>query len=388
VAKTPRQTYPDLPLSAAFYALLRTLGTRHGLGLGDPELLAQGVAELSRLYTREREGLAGSRPAAGASAARLGFFLPRDMIKVFGPLEELRRAARFPARARLRVLDLGAGLGASTLGLSRFLCHAELGGRSIEATAVERDQGSARLMRALCSAVAELADEFAPIHVDVRASDLRNELSERGPFDLVLLGFVLNELFLERPEAERAARRAELLRTLCARLAPDGALIVLEPALKQSTRELMHVRDLLRAESGGPFVFAPCVRQGPCPMLAGERDWCHEALDFALPAPLAAVAQAAGLRYQGLSYAALTLTNQPRAFPETAAQRYRVVSDPLRSKGKLELYGCGDPGYVRLTRLDRDASEHNRPFEALRRGDVAELGDAPRVGRESAVRKV
>lgn len=389
MAKTPRTAYPDLPLSAAFYALLRRLGARHGLDLANHEALARDVAELSHLYTREREALAASRPAAGASAARLGFFLPRDLIKVFGPLGELSRAGRLPERPRLRVLDLGAGLGASTLGLARYLCGAGLSGRELEVVAVERDPGSARLMRALCDAMRELPEEFAPLDATVRAGDLRAELAERGPFDLVLLGFVLNELFLERPATERAAARADLLRSLCARLAPDGALIALEPALKHSARELMQVRDLLVADAPGPpFVFAPCVRRGPCPMLAGERDWCHEALDYALPAPLAAVAQRAGLRYQGLSYAALVLTNQPRAFPDRPGTRLRVVSDPLRSKGKLELFGCGEPGYLRLARLERDASEHNQSFEALRRGDVAELSDVPRVGRQSAVRKL
>jgi SAM-dependent methyltransferase len=388
VAKTQRAAYPDLPLSASFYALLRTLGARQGLDLKNPDALARGVAELSRLYTREREELSTGRlgTSAGARAARLGFFLPRDLVKLFGPLEELRRAGRFPARPRLRVLDLGAGLGASTLGLSRYVCHAGLAPRELEVIAIERDAGSARLMRALCEAVGELRGEFAPIDASARVADLRGELAERGPFDLVLLGFVLNELDLERPELDRNARSAELLRALCARLAPDGALIALEPALKQSARELMQVRDLLAAahepeRAGPPFVFAPCVRRGPCPMLA-------EALDFALPAPLADVAQRAGLRYQGLSYAALVLTNQPRTWPEETGVRYRVVSDRLRSKGKLELFGCGEPGYVRLTRLDRDASAGNAPFEELRRGDVVELPDGgPRVGRESLVRK-
>jgi SAM-dependent methyltransferase len=388
VAKTPRTAYPDLPLSAAFYAYLRQLGARYGLGPHNPETLGRAVAELSHVYTRERDRLSAGRLGEHAALARLLFFLPRDLVKLFGPLDELRRAGRFPTRRALRVLDLGAGLGASTVGLARYLRHANLGERRLEVVAVERDASSVQLMRALCGALAELPAEFAPVELVARASDLR-ALHDAGPFDVVLLGFVLNELYQERPASERAGLRAELLRALCARLAPDGALVVLEPALKQSARELMQVRDVLRQAPGAPFVFAPCVRGGPCPMLVGERDWCHEALDFGLPAELAAVAERAGLRYQGLSYAALVLTNQPRTWPERAGEHYRVVSDRLRSKGKLELFGCGEPGYVRLTRLDRDASAVNQEFEALRRGDVAEMADAAvRIGRDSVVRKV
>jgi hypothetical protein len=39
---------------------------------------------------------------------------------------------------------------------------------------------------------------------------------------------------------------------------------------------LLAVRDLLVA--GGLFVVAPCFFQGPCPALARERDWCHDAV--------------------------------------------------------------------------------------------------------------
>ncbi|HEX6241923.1 MAG TPA: hypothetical protein VFZ61_13535, partial [Polyangiales bacterium] len=111
---------------------------------------------------------------------------------------------------------------------------------------------------------------------------------------------------------------------------------------------------------------------GPCPMLANERDWCHEALDYALPPALVPVARAAGLRFEGLSYAALVLTRTPR-FAQPGDALWRIVSDPRKSKGKLEYFGCGDAGHQRLTRLDRDESAVNAAFDGLRRGDVVEV---------------
>ncbi|HEX6244209.1 MAG TPA: hypothetical protein VFZ61_25005, partial [Polyangiales bacterium] len=238
MAKTPRSRFPELPLSPAFYDALARVGARFGLGLGNERALSAAVAALSQTYTRDRAALSDGRLGPDATLARLGFFLPRDAIKVFGPLEELARAGRLPAGPRLRVLDVGAGLGATSLGVARFLRHAGSAVERIHLTAIERDPLSVRLLTALCAAVSALPQEFVPIELTARAADLRQQDVE-GRFDLIVLGFVLNELFLERDAGARSLARAELLRGLMQKLSADGALIVLEPALRESARELM-----------------------------------------------------------------------------------------------------------------------------------------------------
>src|SRR5690606_37003605 len=125
-----------------------------------------------------------------------------------------------------------------------------------------------------------------------------------GPYDLILLGLALNE------DEAAAAEEARLLRALCALLAPGGALIVLEPALRETTRALQRTRDLIAAE-GGPFIAYPCPHAAPCPMLARERDWCHQELPLSLPPALARLAAASGLRDKKLTFASLVLRNEP-----------------------------------------------------------------------------
>jgi ribosomal protein RSM22 (predicted rRNA methylase) len=156
-------------------------------------------------------------------------------------------------------------------------------------------------------------------------------------------------------------------------LARGGALVVLEPGLRATSRVLMAVRDALAARGEKPFVVAPCTRAGLCPM--GERDWCHSEIRTALPARAAALARAAGLRDDVLTFSYLTLRNEPRTLAALAP--WRVVSGRLASKGKTELVVCGEPGLVRLRRLDREASEPNRRFDALGRGSLCTLDPAP-----------
>jgi len=376
-----RRTYESLPISAAALAHIEQVAAQlHGRKV-DARTLADAVSELSRVYTRERGQMA--KLDKRSLLARAAFFLPRDLPKIFGPLDELLGAGLGPEKAELHVLDVGAGLGATSFGLARWL---RLRGRPVQAlrvVALEHNAPALRAFQSFVRAFAELPDEFVPIALDARAEDLRSVRSSEK-FDLIMFGFVLNELFLELPELERAQRRAEILIDASARLAPGGAVLLLEPALKETTRELMQLRDVLCARGVAPFVIAPCLHALACPMLPSERDWCHQELAYALPPALADVARAASLRYEGLSYASLVLANAAR--PALPAHSYRVVSDRLVSKGKLELYGCSESGYTRLTRLDRHASDGNQAFESARRGHVLTVDtDSPRIGADSVV---
>ncbi len=158
------------------------------------------------------------------------------------------------------------------------------------------------------------------------------------------------------------------------RLAESGSIVILEPALRGPTRELHALRDGL-AESALD-VFAPCLRTGPCPMLETERDWCHEDREFVLPPALVPVAKDAGLRFERLTYAYLTLRRDGLRLGDHVQGRGRVVSQPLISKGKRELFVCRDDGRVRLTRLDRHRREGNAEFDLAARGDVLQVTGA------------
>ena len=98
--------------------------TRRATCVGDARArdaaLARAIVDRSQRYTSERD-----RPRdAGAIAtrdlaARAAFFTIADAMKIAIPLGELAGRGALPARRPLRVVDLGAGCGAMTLGLAR-----------------------------------------------------------------------------------------------------------------------------------------------------------------------------------------------------------------------------------------------------------------------------
>ncbi len=324
-----------------------------------PAALARAVVDRSRRYTSERDRL--SRPADRTAdlAARAAFFTIADAIKIALPLRELAGRAAIPARRPLRLVDLGAGCGAMSLGALATLPDFA----DAEITAIDHDLDALRIagaaLRGLATARGFVVDVTTRV-ADVAATAL-------PPADVVAIGSVLNEL--------PAAARVGVVERALAAIADDGAVIVIEPALRDIARALEEVRDAILAR-GTASVFAPCTRRGvPCPMLASPDDWCHEDRPVALPPRTAELARVTHLRDSGLKLAYLVL--RKTALPLVDAPgAWRVVSAPWSGKGKLEVYGCSDAGRVPIRLLRRHRNADNRAFERAHRGDVLVISAA------------
>jgi SAM-dependent methyltransferase len=380
------------PFEADWRDTLDAIARARGLPTSqEPSRVARQLELLSAAYN------GAYRETQDTFAARLLFSFARDVPKGGAAVRELVGAGLLQVRAGhpLRVLDVGAGLGATTWGVARALEAAGMKGE-LDATFVDQDP------RALEAALAIVRAREGKQGVSVRARTVRGEASAavEGPFDMVLLGQVLSEL---EPRAEgRVARHATIVQRLVAALESKGSLVVVEPALKDRTRHLHAVRDAILA-GGGATLFAPCLHAAPCPALAQPGDWCHEDLAVDLPEWLVPIARGAGLRWEGLTFSYLvlrkdgrtlldTLSAGPSKLPNTQGpvdSRVRMVSGPLVSKGKREAFVCGEilregtlaAGRVRAGRLDRDATDGNAAWDELARGDLVAIEPALDAGR-------
>ncbi len=331
------------------------------------------VERLSRGLTRERE-LAGARylDEERLLGAYLLFYWPVSYLQARATISELPRRPR-------AVLDLGSGPGP--------MAFAALDAGASEVVAADRSA------RALATARALAADAGEPLATrewnPSRAHPL-SELAQGRRFDLVTVGHVLNELF---PGPDADARRAGLLEEAASLLAPGGSLLVVEPALRDTSRALLRVRDLLVAR--GFAVRAPCLFRGACPALARETDWCHAERAIEPPPLVAQLGKAAGLRKEAVKMSYLVLAPKGEAWPEPPPGRvFRIVSEPLASKGRLRYMGCGPEGRVGLSLQEKHVGDGNRRFASLLRGDVVEItgaeprGDGVALGEASTVRVV
>jgi len=375
------------------------------------EEISRAVARLSELYTHDRADLRHNLlQEPDLRLAYLAYFLPSNFLKINAILHEIwlhpEVKRLFPER--LRILDLGCGPGTQLLGCLDFLSQ-QLSPEGIECVGVDSlesnlqdtrylfDSFAAELSASTVVTGSTLERTNAPALVDRTRWSLETyradvsrplKLQAGSPFDFIIMGNVLNELFTgdDRRIEKRSRRIAALIHDW---LAPNGFLILMEPALRETSRELLCVRDRL-LDMLPLAVYSPCVHSQPCPAVAPgcTSDWCHEDHAWQTPSWIRQIDERTGLRKSSLKYsyvvfnrmglsirdAALDVARSNRQAVPADNQVWRVVSETLEERGKAVAYLCGAEGRFRVTRLNKHASPANADFTSLNRGQVVSTG--------------
>lgn len=332
--------------------------------------VASGIKQLSHGLTRERE-LVGARYMDDPKllGAYLLFYWPVSYAQgrqVFGELSARPRS----------VLDLGSGPGP--------LAFAALDAGAAEVTAADRSRPALDLALKLAAEAGEA--------LKTRAWDplKSNDLPE-GEFDVISMGHVLNELYGTGEEAIQ--KRAELCERILARVKKNGSLLIIEPALRDTSRALLQLRDLLVQRQYA--VRAPCMWRGNCPALERGSDWCHAERDWQMPAVVEDLARAAQLHKESLKMSYLLLAPKSEAWRELPKGRlFRVVSEPLEGKGRQRFMACGPEGRTGIALQQKHETKANKAFFFLKRGDVLRLdeteprGDGLALNEKSTVKVI
>ena len=255
---------------------------------------------------------------------------------------ELRRRA--PGLDPRSLLDLGSGPG-TALWSAWAACE-----RLESATHVDRDAAMGKLGMKLLegSTVSrQVGSTWRTLDLAARGAEAR--ILDLGAHDLVLFGYVLNEL----PEERRAAALDAAWEVTA------GALVVVEPGTPAGSARVLAARE--RLLSRGAVVAAPCPHGEECPLPPG--DWCH----FGARLNRSAVHRRlkyASLGYEDEKYAYVAVTREP-------ADRCvaRVLRRPRIEKGHVTLRLCERDGV-------RKAVVARRDREGFRAARKAGWGDA------------
>ncbi len=319
-------------------------GPADDLSSQEQRIVARGVRALSDGLTRDR-ALAGTPYLENPEllGAYLLFYWPVSYSQARSLLSEL------PTRP-ITVLDLGSGPGP--------LAFAALDFGVRDVLACDRSQAALRIAAALAKAMG--------LPLRTRQWEVGKGIPGTAS-DLILMGHLLNEVGAQNGAARQAFAQAAL-----ARLQPGGTLLIIEPALKETSRGLLEVRDALVAS--GAAVRFPCFFRGPCPALGKPSDWCHADRPWEPPQVVAKIAAAAGLHKDSVKMSAIGFAPPSEGWAAPpSGEVYRIVSEPLPGKGRRRYIGCGPMGRWGLALQSRHRTEANAPFFELLRGDVVEI---------------
>ena len=357
-----------------------------GLPERDParfQMLCQSVAELSRLFTKDRsERKRGYLDEASLRAGYLAYFLPVNLAKVQALLDELPadQLCR-PADRPLRVLDVGSGPGTGALAVLDWMQQRTE--RAVEVVAVDEALPALREAEQLWRAYAQSSGSHSAIltcgHVNLERAGSLETCKLEGPFELIVMANALNELW--RGARDPIGSRVTFVRGLLDLLVPHGTVMLIEPALRDTSRDFHLVRDRL-LEAGACTVYSPCLHDGPCPALVKADDWCHEERPWTPPPIVSEIDQVVGFIKDALKFSYVILRKDGKTIAPRSPDVFRVVSELREMKGEKRAWLCNETGRPEIGRQDRLRSESNAPFDDWHRGAIVRISEIVRKTKD------
>ena len=356
---------------------------------------AQAVADLSRLFTKDRASLRSDYlDHPSHAAAYLKYFLPINLSKIQVLLDEMPQGWPDQASGRsIRILDVGSGPGAGALAvLDWFHQHRPDRIRDLSVVAIDVSAEALKQARLLwdvyCRESGATGGRLITHEGNLERSTngaWLSQVEQHTPYDLIVAANCLNELFSRT--ANPVESRVELVTQLLARLAPSGTVLVIEPALRDTSRALHQLRDRLIQEKRGT-IYSPCLHENSCPALVNPFDWCHEERGWEPPPGIQKIDEAVGFIKDALKFSYLLLRKDGRTIVERRPDVYRVVSELRELKGEKRAWLCNELGRSEIGRQDRLRSDSNAPFDDWHRGAIVQIERVVRKEREGKVSAV
>tara|TARA_B100000609_G_C17220145_1_gene439481 strand:- start:4330 stop:5637 length:1308 start_codon:yes stop_codon:yes gene_type:complete len=346
------------------------------------------VRQLSDTFTTERkEGFDAYQQQTSMLLAYGLFYFPQTFARVRYPLLELLAHRKWspPLERPLRILDLGAGLGAASISFAHlFASHPTL--QEIEITALDSSRQSLQYFRKLTK---EQSAQWPNVSWDIRNADLRKTeswLPTSSPhWDLIIASFSLNEAFYGALDEQ--IKWTELVLTRA--LQKTGVFLILDPASQEKTHRFEQYRDHF-ADHARYHVWSPCLHEHPCPLRQEGKRQCHEVRQWEPPDSMTFLNRRLFRHITSLKYSFLALGKQPApAFSQPEGQAlFRMIAPLQNNKAHAQMTGCCTDGCKRefewLKRcLDKPTQKQ---LVQLERGDIVHVTSLQEMSRDGYVR--
>ncbi len=342
------------------------------------DYFSRGVSDLSRSFIDRRK----TPPLTPELLVSYGlFYFPQMFVRIQQIFSELSEYWDWTPRRELRILDLGGGQGAASLGAVAFL-----GERFDSKFSVEIVDSSREMLESSLRLFRECRSYLPDVEWNIKRGSFKDLSLFSGQYDIVLASFSISEAFSRsgREELERWA--AGILE----RLDDNGLFVMVEPADEESAQRLQKLRDDL-LKRGSAQVAVPCLHSQRCPLLKLDKYFCHQVRHWTPPLSLSTINRRLQFYISYLKYSLLvvqpvggkireTILQKTRSFSDSQEEKaeyinLRLLSSPDKSRGAIRLIGCSDGGeFVGIEILNRHLDKDlKREILKLEKGDVIGL---------------
>ena len=325
------------------------------------EKITPSVAKLSDLFTVDRpEKKFPDYFSDNELLSAYGlFFLPQSFVRTTYALRFITEARQWKAPSTpLRILDLGSGPGSCGIACAHYF--KQLGVPALELNALDHSATALAALEPFAEAV--LGNKC---HVKTRIGDAhRTDTWPEGPFDIIIAGFVLNEM-----KSLNQSALVAWIESMKDRLTPDGLILILEPALKVTSQRLQKLSDEIAAHEIVARI-GPELDAHPCPQLADGVHWSHEVRHWQIPSNTEFINRKLHRDLRDVRFTFAAFSNQKIKSLDQSA--IRIVSDIQIIKGLLRFIGVQNGQLQTVEVSTRGLSKHDVKVLAAKfeRGDI------------------
>lgn len=385
-------------------SLWRKNGEKKPLNQSEIKVLSQSLLNLQR-------GLTGERKLAGQSymsdknlfGAYLLYYFPVSYLQIQTVVESFETAENTAISTNsknncIKILEIGSGPAPGTIAICDKLREKNPNAK-IEITLLDSSKN------ALETAKKIIQLDFKNVEIKTEVCNLENksviETLNHQNFSIILMSHVLNELW--KTDNKKIEKRIEFLKNVKNLLSENGILILNEPAVLESSRNLIKVRDeiLNNEEFGELNLISPCqnavstrvcknslgstTEKIICPCLLSENQTCHAEKLWKPNEPILSLAKGAKLDRQSvkMTYFVFQKISPLTSNISPTTSHLTIVSDSMLNKsGRVRFMLCDGKRRFSISAKKDDEHAKKIGFFDLKRYDKIQIKN-PEIREEN-----
>ncbi len=367
--KEEKSTAANANHSQTLIDLWRGKASNAPLSKAEIDRIAKSLLALQRGLTGERrlagEGYMDSPDTLGSY---LLYYYGITHRQITLALNSVINSVEFEKENPCRILDVGAGPAPAAMAIVDLLLSKGLREENLSVKLIDSSPKALNLAKKIFSR------EHPGVSLESEVLSLEKKLPAiKGSYEFVVASHVFNELWKNSSDA--LEKRFTLLERLAEGLTDDGLLLLSDPALLQTSREMIALvgkvkkHGLLRVISPCPVAFNEA---GLCPLFlaeAPESATCHATITTDFDATTLRIANAAGLKRDAVKMTFFVLKKESSSV--TSKNTLRVVSDGMLNKsGRVRFLLCDGKKRFPISAKNSDPHATSLGFFSLQRYDA------------------